>query len=96
MAGRGYFGRDLALAVLLVVVVAPRYATIALVRLANPMSNTAWPQSSHLAFTQSVSRIALGGRFEVELVDASGAPLPREVRIHYRFEGEPPGERASR
>ncbi|HEY5311910.1 MAG TPA: hypothetical protein VIK18_05300, partial [Pirellulales bacterium] len=50
--------------------------------------STAWPQANHLAFTQSVTRIALGSRFEVELVDVSHRALPREVRMHYRFEGE--------
>ncbi|HEX4148114.1 MAG TPA: hypothetical protein VHY20_03965, partial [Pirellulales bacterium] len=54
----------------------------------NPLGDTSWPQTNHLMFTQPVKRIALGSRFEVELVDASGAPLPREVRMHYHFEGE--------
>ncbi|HWC90365.1 MAG TPA: hypothetical protein VG433_11935 [Pirellulales bacterium] len=67
---------------------APQYSAIALARLVNPLGNTAWPQTNHLAFTQSVTRIALGSRFEVELVDVSHAALPREVRMHYRFEGE--------
>ncbi len=60
-------------------------AQIAVARLINPFGNTAWPRTTHLTIRQPVERIARGQIFEIEVVDASGARLPPEVRIHYRL-----------
>ncbi len=72
-------------AVLLLVV--PNFATSesALRRLLNPFGNTSWPQTTNLAIRQPVERVARGQPFEIEVTDAGGAPLPPEVRIHYRL-----------
>jgi hypothetical protein len=67
--------------------VAPESSQLALARLANPFGDTAWPKVNHLAFKQPVGRVALGQRFEVELVDQFGEELPADARIHFRFEG---------
>ncbi len=75
---------------LAVVLSAPGLSFLALTRLANPLGNTDWPKVNHLVFSQPVTRVALGGRFEVELTDALGGELPAEVRIHYRYDGEGP------
>lgn len=55
----------------------------AVVRLAAPLGATTWPRQHHLEFRDPPARMAAGGTFEVELVDAAG-PLPDEVRIEYR------------
>ncbi len=65
----------------------PSSARIAVARLANPFSNVAWPQKTHLALRKPVDRVARGQPFEIEVVDAFGAKLPPEVRILYQFEG---------
>lgn len=78
---------------LLLVVLDPASAGIALARLVNPVGQTVWPQANHLAFKQPVRRIALGQTFEVEVIDSAGARLPDEVRMHLRFEGD--GDKAS-
>ena len=70
---------------------APQSGLLALARLANPLGSADWPKANHLVFSQPVTRVALGGRFEVELTDALKAELPGEVRIHYRYENEAPG-----
>lgn len=75
----------LALALSLIVL-DPMSSQIALARLANPFGNVGWPQMTHLALRQKVTRVARGGDFEVEVVDLFGASLPADVRIHYRFE----------
>lgn len=69
----------------ILVVLDPVSSRIAVARLLNPLSGTAWPQQTHLKLRQVVTRVARGQAFEVEVVDAEGKPLPREVFIHYRF-----------
>jgi hypothetical protein len=76
-----------ALAVGLLVVLDPPAAQIALARLINPLGNVAWPRTTHLMIRRPVERVALGRAFQIEVVDAYGARLPPEVRIHYRFDG---------
>lgn len=76
---------SLALALSLIVL-DPMSSRIALARLANPFGNVGWPQVTHLALRQKITRVARGGDFEVEVVDLFGASLPADVRIHYRFE----------
>jgi hypothetical protein len=63
----------------------PAAARTALVRLLDPLGSTAWPQTTHLKLRKAAERVARGQPFEVEVVDAAGASLPAEVRIHYRF-----------
>ncbi len=64
----------------------PSGARIAATRLANPFGTTAWPRMTHLAIRRPVVRVARGRAFQLEVVDAQGARLPSEVRIHYRFD----------
>jgi hypothetical protein len=64
----------------------PASARIAAARLLDPFSDAAWPQVTHLALRQPVSRVARGQPLEIEVVDARGARLPAAVRIHWRFE----------
>ena len=54
-------------------------------RLLNPFGNTPWPQATNLAIRRPVERVARGQNFEIEVIDARGARLPPEVRIHYRL-----------
>lgn len=63
---------------------APVDAWTAVVRLANPFGGAAWPRTTHLAARRPVARVARGQPFEIEVIDAHGARLPPEVRIHYR------------
>ena len=65
----------------------PSASQIAVARLVNPLGNTAWPQTTHLTIRRPVERVARGQAFQIEVVDAQGARLPPEVRIHYRFDG---------
>ena len=62
----------------------PGSVRIAALRLTNPWSDARWPQKNHLLFRDPVRRVALGQPFEVELIDALGAPLPSKVSILYR------------
>jgi hypothetical protein len=66
------------------VIARPADARLALARLANPLSNAAWPPKNDLAFIHPVNRVALGQPFEVELKDNKGN-LPDAVKIHYRM-----------
>ena len=77
----------LAYAAAVLLLVAPNFAASesALKRLLNPLANTPWPQATNLAVRQAVERVARGQPFQIEVVDARGAPLPPEVRIHYRL-----------
>ncbi len=70
----------------ILVCLAPADARVAVARLINPLGNTAWPRTTHLTIRRPVERIARGQPFEIEVVDAFGARLPPEVRIHYRDE----------
>ena len=65
----------------------PAAAHTALARLVNPFASITWPQRTHLEVRSPVTRVARGQAFEIAVIDARGAPLPSDVRIHYRFEG---------
>lgn len=66
----------------------PSAARIALIRLADPLGEAAWPQYSHLAFRDTIRRIGLGQAFEVEVVDSRGASLPERAWIEYQYPGD--------
>ncbi len=68
------------------VVLDPLASQIAVARLVNPFGTAAWPQMTHLAIRRPVERVARGRAFQIAVVDAYGARLPAEVRIHYRFD----------
>ncbi len=68
------------------VVLDPSASQIAVARLVNPFGTAAWPQMTHLAIRRPVERVARGRAFQIEVIDAYGARLPTEVRIHYRFD----------
>lgn len=65
----------------------PTTAQTALVRIGNPLGHQQWPRTTHLELRRPVERVARGESFQVEAVDARGAPLPSEILIHYRPEG---------
>lgn len=65
--------------------IAPDAARIALVRLAAPFTETAWPQRTHLILVRRVERIGRGDPFEL-LVEETKGNLPADLRIHYRLE----------
>ena len=67
------------------VVLWPSTSWIAIARLANPLGDASWPRATHLDVRKSVKRIARGQSFQVEVIDAQGARLPADVRIHYRL-----------
>ncbi|HUY31257.1 MAG TPA: hypothetical protein VMV69_00645 [Pirellulales bacterium] len=73
---------------LLLAACGPRTTMIGLTRLVDPLGNATWPKSSHLVFKHPVERVALGQPFEVEVIDAEGAPLPDEVFLHVRYHGD--------
>lgn len=60
---------------------------IAAARLVRPLGDVAWPRVNHLTLREPIDRVAWGRAFQVDVIDAEGAPLPSEVRIHYRFTG---------
>ena len=64
----------------------PVSARIALARLTKPWQAIPWPQATHLALVDSVSKIARGHAFEVEVREADGGRLPTDMQIHYRLE----------
>jgi uncharacterized small protein (DUF1192 family) len=68
------------------VVLDPSASRIAVARLINPFGTAAWPQMNHLAIRRPVERVARGRVFRIEVIDAQGARLPSEVRVHYRFD----------
>lgn len=67
-------------------------AQIALARMINPLGSARWPQVNHLAFRDPLRRMASGDKFEATLADAHGKPLPGDVRIHFRYEGDNAGQ----
>ena len=69
------------------VMASPTDARLALTRLANPLSNAAWPPTNDLVFTRRIDRVAFGQPFEVELKDRTGN-LPDVVKIHYRTDSD--------
>ena len=64
----------------------PLWVQVAVARLAYPLGDVSWPQKTHLELVQRVQRVAAGGPFEVEVVDAFGAKLPKDATIFYRYE----------
>ncbi|HEY1600160.1 MAG TPA: hypothetical protein VGG64_11185 [Pirellulales bacterium] len=71
--------------VLLVAIDAPA-ARIAAIRLVNPLSNVEWPRVNQLAILDPVLRLPQGQDFVVQAVDSSGAPLPDDIAVQYRWE----------
>jgi hypothetical protein len=65
----------------------PLAVQIAVTRLFKPLGGAVWPRLNHLTLRTPVDRVARGGDFQIEVVDALGARLPSDVRIHYRFTG---------
>lgn len=76
------------LLVALIAALDPTSVQVAVARLTNPFGATVWPKQNHLQIRQPVRRLAMGQPFEVEIVDAAGAPLPDEVWIQYRRESD--------
>lgn len=64
----------------------PLWVQVAVARLAYPLGDVSWPQKTHLELVERVERVAAGGLFEVEVVDAFEAKLPADAKIFYRFE----------
>ncbi len=64
----------------------PFVSGTAVARLLNPFNNAAWPRKNHLTIPDPVEKVARGGSFEVQVRDADGAALPRELHVFYRFE----------
>lgn len=74
----------------ILLVVRSEASSTALLRLANPLTERTYPQKTHLMLCREVRRLARGQAFQLEVVDRDGRKLPKEVRVHYRFE-EPDG-----
>jgi hypothetical protein len=74
------------LIVIAVVALAPSVSKTALLRLLNPFGSATWPQVTHLVVRPPIERIARGQNVRIEAVDANGARLPQDVRIHYRLQ----------
>lgn len=74
------------LVAMILVVLDPWACRTALARLAHPLGDVAWPKRTHLVLRERVERVARGQAFEVEVVDEFQAPLPSDLRIHYRFQ----------
>jgi hypothetical protein len=72
-------------AVVLLVALDGATARIAVIRLINPLSDIQWPRANRLAFKEPIKRLPLGQTFEVQVIDAGGAPLPDDVTMHYRY-----------
>lgn len=82
----GLAGAIVCLLAAILIVLDPLSARTALARLVNPFGSAAWPQKTHLALRERVTRVARGGAFVVEVFDAQGARLPDDLRIDYRLE----------
>lgn len=59
-------------------------AVTALRRLALPWGADAWPQVNHLKFLNPPTRMASGGRFRAELIEADGAEIVGDVTLLFR------------
>ena len=70
----------------LLLIADPLAARTAVARLTNPFGNAVWPRLNHLAIRNAPERVARGQAFRVEVVDAEGASLPTDMRIHYRLD----------
>jgi hypothetical protein len=66
---------------------APSATRTAVARLLSPLGDASWPRNTHLAVRNHTRIVGRGGTFEIEVFDSAAAPLPDEVRIHYRFTG---------
>ncbi len=75
-----------ALVAISLVLAAPGNARLALMRLAQPFGNDAWPRFYRVEFKQSPSRLAAGQTFEVELIADAAHRVPDDARIYYRYE----------
>ncbi len=64
----------------------PTLVKIGATRLLNPMSEVAWPQRYHLAFTNVVRQLPQGNPLVLSVVDAGGLDLPEEVALEIRFD----------
>lgn len=73
------------LVLLVISLVSPESARIALVRLARPLGGETWPKFYNLEFRQAPTRLAAGKTFEVELIDDAEHRVPGEVRMQYRY-----------
>lgn len=62
-------------------------AALALRRLAVPWNVVPWPRRNQLQFVQAPQRLAVGGDFDVELIDRQDR-LPPTVQFQTWFEGE--------
>jgi uncharacterized protein YjiS (DUF1127 family) len=62
-------------------------AWTAVARLTNPLNSVEWPRKTHWMVCNPTDRVARGQAFEVKVVDAQGASLPRDAMIYYRSEG---------
>jgi len=74
---------------LLFVLAAPDNVRLALVRLARPFGDDAWPRVYNLAFHATPHRLAVGQPFEVELASDAAHRVPDEVRIQYSYQPDP-------
>ncbi|MEX0679012.1 MAG: hypothetical protein WD063_18200 [Pirellulales bacterium] len=64
----------------------PTSARMALVRLARPLGDDAWPRFYRVEFRSTPTRLAAGQNFEVELARDAAHRVPDDVRIYYRYE----------
>lgn len=71
-------------AALVVVLIAPTTAAIAVARLANPLGDVGWPRTHHLRLEPVVESLPRGETLELRVVDAQRAPLPDDLRIEIR------------
>lgn len=62
----------------------PVNSWLAAQRLALPWRDLDWPRDNHLVVKRPVAKLARGATFEIEVIDAYGAPLPSDARIEYR------------
>lgn len=72
----------------LFVAASPGDARIALVRLARPLGDDAWPRFYSVEFRSPPTRLAAGQNFEVELIRDVAHRVPDEVRMYYRYEAD--------
>ncbi len=80
-----------AAAVLLLVLLWPRTAAVAALRLLQPWAGPAWPRQTELRLRAAPNRVARGGTFEVEITAAAGTRLPGSLRVWVRDLGDEAG-----
>lgn len=69
--------------------------SIAMERLVNPWNEVAWPQQNHLKLVNPPSRLAAGQKFELQVIDATGAVLPDDIRLHVQYGHDGLGQSAT-